>query len=178
VSDSHTVPIQADEIEVSASGPWLKDFREQPKKFADIRRTLQSACVFLAIAISPVTAIADLPCPWEERRRYNTATVILLFGSGGAIVSRFATLVDQWKANRRPVASVSRMAMDPAYQQIIGMGNDAVRLILKELELRPDQWFWALRAITGANPIQKEDRGKIRQMAVAWLKWGKEHGYR
>ena len=176
MSDSHTVPIQADEIEVSASGPWLKDFREQPKKFADIRRTLQSACVFLAIAISSATAIPVLP--WEERRRYNTATVILLFGSGGAIVSRFATLVDQWKANRRPVASVSRMAMDPAYQQIIGMGNDAVHLILKELELRPDQWFWALRAITGANPIQKEDRGKIRQMAVAWLKWGKEHGYR
>jgi hypothetical protein len=70
------------------------------------------------------------------------------------------------------------MAMNQSYQQIIGMGNDAVSLILKELEAGPDHWFWALVSITGANPVPHEDRGKVKKMAEAWVKWGREHGYR
>jgi hypothetical protein len=36
----------------------------------------------------------------------------------------------------------------------------------------PDHWFWALAAITRKNLIPPESRGKIKEMAEAWIRWG------
>jgi hypothetical protein len=69
------------------------------------------------------------------------------------------------------------MALLPSYQQIIGIGEPAVPLLLEELRREPDHWFWALEAITMANPVPKEASGKIRQMAMAWIEWGIREGY-
>lgn len=44
------------------------------------------------------------------------------------------------------------MAMHPAYQRIIGLGPEVAPLLLRELERQPDHWFWALKALTGADP--------------------------
>ncbi|MEX2561314.1 MAG: hypothetical protein WD403_15430 [Pirellulales bacterium] len=49
--------------------------------------------------------------------------------------------------------------------------------LLQELENEPDYWFWALEAITGENPVPDELRGNLEEMAVAWLEWGRVHGY-
>ena len=68
--------------------------------------------------------------------------------------------------------------MHPAYQEIIGMGERAVPLLLAELRREPDDWFWALHAITGANPVPAASRGNARTMAEAWLRWGAENGYK
>jgi hypothetical protein len=54
--------------------------------------------------------------------------------------------------------------------------NSEVELIVMFPEQRPDQWFWALRAITGANPIKPEQQGRIQEMAAAWIEWGRERG--
>jgi len=91
--------------------------------------------------------------------------------------AKFRTLVAQWKEGRGPESLTFRMAMHPAYQQIIGMGPSAVPLILDELRKEPDHWFWALRAITGASPVKKEHRGKIEHMAADWIEWGRQNGY-
>jgi len=68
------------------------------------------------------------------------------------------------------------MAMLKPYQRIVGMGLSAVPLILEELRREPDQWFWALEAITEENPVPPEAAGKVREMARAWIDWGKRHG--
>jgi hypothetical protein len=94
------------------------------------------------------------------------------------IEATFAKLAEQWRSETGMFSVVSRISMHPAYQRIIGMGQPAVPLILSELEREPDHWFWALNAITGANPINVEQRGKIHQMAQAWIEWGKANGYR
>lgn len=62
------------------------------------------------------------------------------------------------------------------------MGTGAVPLILTELrqELEigePDDWFVALWAITGENPVPIESQGKGREMAEAWIEWGVRQGY-
>ena len=67
--------------------------------------------------------------------------------------------------------------MHPAYQQIIGMGEAALTMILEQLGESPGHWFWALRAISGEDPTQPEDRGKLPAMAAAWLRWGEARGY-
>jgi hypothetical protein len=45
------------------------------------------------------------------------------------------------------------------------------------LQRNPDQWFWALEAITQENPVPPAAAGKVHPMAVAWVAWGKRQGY-
>jgi hypothetical protein len=49
--------------------------------------------------------------------------------------------------------------------------------MLRDLEDGPRPWVWALPEITGADPVQPGDGGKIAKMTEAWLRWGREHGY-
>ncbi len=67
--------------------------------------------------------------------------------------------------------------MDPAYQRIIGMGPNAIPLILREWTEKPEPWHWALRSITGADPVSPADRGRIGAMREAWLRWAEQNGY-
>lgn len=93
------------------------------------------------------------------------------------LARKFQTLASQWKQETKHLSLISDIVLNKAYQQIIGMGKPAVPLLLKALKEQPDHWFWALRSITGENPISPADRGRLPKMAEAWLQWGKEHGY-
>ncbi len=90
---------------------------------------------------------------------------------------KFKKLVNDWRNERGARSSITDMSMLPSYQKIIGLGPDAVPLILAELKSEgddPDQWFWALRAITQENPVKAEEQGDFRAMATAWFKWAEE----
>jgi hypothetical protein len=95
----------------------------------------------------------------------------------------FKDLAAQWRRERIPLSSNAwDNVLNPGYQRIIGMGTDAVPFILRELQHEltqgePDDWFIALWAITGENPVPVESRGKLREMAKAWLNWGSRQGY-
>jgi hypothetical protein len=91
--------------------------------------------------------------------------------------ARFRALVEQWMEATRLLSSITEMATHPAYQQIIDMGQTALPWIFEELRRDPDQWFWALQAITGEDPVPAEDRGNLPRMAQVWLPWAKDHGY-
>ncbi len=95
----------------------------------------------------------------------------------GEIVKKFEELASEWYGDVGGSSFIAEKSRHPAYQQIIEMGSAVVPLLLRELEQKPSHWFEALRTITGANPIQPEQRGRTKQMAQAWLKWGREHGY-
>jgi hypothetical protein len=90
---------------------------------------------------------------------------------------RFSMLKAEWEADTAHLSSITEIAMHPAYQQIIGMGPIAIPLILSEMKKKPDHWFWALKSITGEDPVLQENRGQILQMTKAWLRWGIEQGY-
>lgn len=66
--------------------------------------------------------------------------------------------------------------MDPAYQSIIGMGPDALPFLLEELRENSGHWFWALKAISGVDPVAPRDRGSVSRMKKAWLDWGLAKG--
>ncbi len=90
---------------------------------------------------------------------------------------RFLELAATWKRERGPHSSSARLTDHPAYQHIIALGPEVVPLLLRELERSPDHRFRALHTLTGADPVPPESRGKIREMAEAWLRWGRERGY-
>jgi hypothetical protein len=88
---------------------------------------------------------------------------------------RFRELSTLWKEKSRYLSNTAQMAMLKPYQQIIGMGMAAVPLILEELQQEPNQWFWALEAITRQNPVPLGAADNVRAMAKAWIDWGTEH---
>jgi hypothetical protein len=90
----------------------------------------------------------------------------------GSLEEEFGRLAAKWREDTEYQSSVTRIAMHPAYQRIIGMGADAVPLILRDLEETQSQWFWALQAITGEDPVRPEDRGYVDRMISDWIRWG------
>lgn len=97
---------------------------------------------------------------------------------GVSLAERFADLVHRWREETAFLSSSTAQAAHPAYQQIVGMGPDALPLILRELEDRGGHWFWALKAITGVDPVPPGERGRVQAMRQAWLHWGREQGLR
>lgn len=88
----------------------------------------------------------------------------------------FTLLANRWARDTAHLSSSPQTAMDPSYQQIIGLGRPAIPLILRRLQRRSDHWFWALRSITGENPVAPADVGDLDKMRRAWLRWGTERG--
>ena len=91
--------------------------------------------------------------------------------------ARFERLAAEWKHETAHLSSLSMIAEHRAYQEIMGMGKEAIPLILRDLKDSPAQWFWALRSITGESPVRPEDRGDVYAMTAAWLDWGKDRQY-
>lgn len=91
---------------------------------------------------------------------------------------RFRALAARWREECGHLSSVTEMILHPAYQQIIGMGPSVLPHVLDELERRPDHWFWALRAITGEDPVRQHNRGRVREMAKDWLEWAERQRVR
>lgn len=90
-------------------------------------------------------------------------------------VERIRELVEEWRHDTSHISSFEGMVLHPAYQRIIGFGPTAIPVLLRELQDRPDHWFAALTAITGASPT--EGLSTVPEMVDAWLRWGRIHGY-
>lgn len=87
----------------------------------------------------------------------------------------FRELTEEWYKDTRTVSSVSRMVMHPSYLRIIGMGREAVPLLLRELERTRDHWLVALHATTGEDPAP--EGANYDEAVEAWLAWGRREGY-
>jgi hypothetical protein len=94
------------------------------------------------------------------------------------LVERFRRLAAVWNAETAFVSSSSDLVAHPAFQEIVGMGSAIIPLLLGELENRTGHWHRALRQITGADPVPPADKGNMDKAAEAWLRWGREQGYK
>lgn len=108
---------------------------------------------------------------WLKAQRHFAAPV-----SRATTAQRFGDLAATWKEERGASSSFTDMVLSQSYQRIIGLGPKVVPSILVQLTKEPDHWFWALTALTGANPIPDSAAGNLRAMTSAWLKWGEEQG--
>jgi len=95
-----------------------------------------------------------------------------------SLADRFKSLAKTWHEECDHLSSVREMVLHPAYQQIVRMGQDALPFIFAELKRETDHWFWALRAITGHNPVPPEHQGSMTEMAEDWLQWAEKTGMR
>ncbi len=96
----------------------------------------------------------------------------------GDIKKRFEELAQEWQSDIEFLSDINEIALHSAHQRIIGMGPKIIPLILDKIEKKPSYWFWALKSITGEDPVPPKDRGNIIKMTQHWLEWGRKNGYR
>ena len=86
----------------------------------------------------------------------------------------FTRLSKRWKADTAFLSSSHARYFHPSYQRVIGMGKEALPLILDDLRAGQSDWFWAPRCITGSDPVRKADWGDFAKAKAAWLNWEKK----
>jgi len=89
--------------------------------------------------------------------------------------AEFRALADQWQRETRKLSSVEKIVLHPAYQKIIGMGKEALPLIIRELKNSPGHWLWALVMITRQD-VAKPGQS-FREACNEWVRWGESKGY-
>jgi len=98
-------------------------------------------------------------------------------GSAEALEQHVQQLLDCWRTETAHLSSSTRITGHPAYQELIALGPPVLPLLLRDLERTEDGHLsLALATITGAHPVSAEERGHIRKVAAAWLRWARETG--
>jgi hypothetical protein len=93
-----------------------------------------------------------------------------------SVEQKLRRLESQWHSDTQFLSDAGRIINHPAFQQIIALGKEVVPLLLRDLQVRPSLWVWALPEITGENPVPASDAGNIRKMSDAWVQWGRAQG--
>jgi hypothetical protein len=89
---------------------------------------------------------------------------------------RFQRLVVRWESESVFLSSYDQLVSQPSYKEIVALGQSVVPLLLREISKCPSQLVIALHEITGENPVPPASRGKIKEVAQAWVEWGKANG--
>lgn len=103
-------------------------------------------------------------------------TVMVLPNATNTLEAEFARHEKKWKKDTRFVSSLHDKYLHPSYARIIGLGVPVVPYILRGLERESDDWFYALRSVTGENPVPMSAAGNVPKMADIWLTWGRKRG--
>lgn len=109
--------------------------------------------------------MAALPIPTPPRAPAAEATE-----------QRFRRLAAQWQRDTQFLSDTGKIIRHPAFQEIVSLGDAVVPLMLADRNASPALWVWALPDITGEDPVPADDRGNIRKMGEAWVRWGRAKG--
>jgi hypothetical protein len=119
---------------------------------------------------------------WHEDARADIREFITLIRrrtpavTERSLAERFREHAEKWARETAFMSATPMVVMHDSYQAIIAMGPDVVPLLLRDLQAHKRHWFWALRHLTGADPVNEKDRGHTDRMIAAWVAWGKAQG--
>jgi hypothetical protein len=112
----------------------------------------------------------------RKRAQPSVADVVKRWAKEASRVDEdeFRELADIWRRETRGAAMLLARVSHWAYQRIIGMGPEALPLILRELQREPNHWYWALNAISGEDPAEGVEG--FEEARARWLDWGRAAG--
>lgn len=93
------------------------------------------------------------------------------------IENKFNKLAETWKKETANCKDLQAIVEHSSYQAIVDMGKSVVPYIMAELESELRDWFPALNAILGVNPIPIADIANAEKMRTAWLGWWADNKY-
>ncbi len=93
--------------------------------------------------------------------------------SDSAVIEEFYKLAGQWKTETQFYSSPSRIKDSEFYDELKGMGQKIIPLIIAELKNRetPAYWFPMLIEISGENPVPPHSAGDVSSMVNSWTEW-------
>jgi hypothetical protein len=96
-----------------------------------------------------------------------------------SLEQRVQRLLATWREETLVISDSTVLVSHPAYRELISIGPAALPHLFRDLEkTRDGHLSAALARITGAQPVQPGEGGKIRLIADRWLNWARENGYR
>lgn len=122
--------------------------------------------------------------PWVHAKR--SITLVALIGDAQSVTDtsasetaarkEFLKLAKKWQSETQHLSSPIPKYLNQHYARIIGLGPRVAKLIIENLDKVEGDWFYALRAVTGENPVSSEMAGDYDRMAQAWKTWAKNKG--
>lgn len=91
--------------------------------------------------------------------------------------AKLERLESKWSEEVINLSSPSDICENPYFKQIVAIGFDALPYIMKNMHRDPLSWSLVLHAITGVNPVPREDRGVARHTLTAWREYFRASGY-
>ena len=89
----------------------------------------------------------------------------------------FNELAEQWYLETRMFSFIRQKAMHIAYQNIIGMGKDALPFIFRELSKGKGDWIYAIERITRLKENPVPGNATFKETIAIWLDWATKNDY-
>ncbi len=128
--------------------------------------------------------VADYDSWHEERKREERLCRIVrallarksehVVADALSLEQRFQKEADRWEKETALLSATPMRVMHDSYQSIIAMGPEVVPILLRDLQKTRRHWFWALRHLTGVDPVPAKDKGNLDRMIAAWVDWGRK----
>ena len=83
----------------------------------------------------------------------------------------FEALSSVWHRDTDRLSSLARKFDHPSYRAVLARGKEAVPFILREIERQPGHWHYALRTLTGADPVPPG--ATATEACQRWVAWGR-----
>ena len=138
--------------------------------------TQQRACEKPSEIFTFVPTTSTLPEGKAQIANIQHHSSALMSGRLPSLEKLFDQLVLEWHRDTEFLSALDDIVLHPSYQRIIGLGDRALPLILGRLREGVYHWDWALRSITGQNPVPEPDEGDLERTREAWLGWAGRFG--
>jgi hypothetical protein len=95
------------------------------------------------------------------------------------VAERFELHAERWDRETVYLSSPTDRIENLNFQAILGLAREnreeVIRLLIQDMIRNQRSWFFALSYITGENPIQRRDAGRVDKMISAWTEWAGRH---
>lgn len=108
--------------------------------------------------------------------RATSGNVVLSDAPKLGLINRFQVAFRAWADQTAVFSSLSDIVSSPHFDEIVGMGRDALPMIFAEIERKPSFIFIAAKRITGVNPVLETSIGRVDLMCADWLRWANAEG--
>jgi hypothetical protein len=162
------------------------DFRSpEPERSEDKPTPDQNSLLFNKLRFFfDASGHCDVTTSWKELQQKWEPYILRLSGAQESqpeeiseLEEIFNGLVENWTRQTEGHSVTARRYAHPSYQAILALGKEAIPLILRRLEEKPDWWFEALTALAQPehNPVAKG--ASFSDAVEAWLEWGRQNRF-
>ena len=146
--------------------PLIEWSRPAPESWREEQRTQKQAERSLAEAVIAARPAVKARTTTSER----------------SLEERLLEHAEKWERETMYVSSPTQSMEHPSYQAILGLARDnkqeVIRFLIQDMREHDRPWFWALSYLTGENPINRADAGKLDKMIASWSMWARKAGLR